>query len=91
MGDTDIMRFALEIKLGNYAVSDGRDLAAVLRQIADRIEDDGPWEAPVIVDTVLTSGITDANGNTVGEWAIQNLSRQQATARTAFTGSESWT
>jgi hypothetical protein len=81
----DIMRFALEIKLGNDAMQDGTDIADALERVAGKIRDEGPFESPMIVDTVLSSGIMDANGARVGQWAVQSLAPEQAEQRTAFT------
>jgi hypothetical protein len=51
-------RFDLSIELGNDAMQDGLDVAAALREIADRIEH----------DLEARGKVRDANGNTVGEY-----------------------
>lgn len=53
--------FSLRIRLGNEAMDDLDDLAAVLRAAAERLEAmDFPNAGP--------ARIRDANGNTVGEF-----------------------
>jgi len=50
-------RFTLSIELGNAAMQTGRDVADLLRRVADRLDDglpDGPRP------------VRDLNGNTVG-------------------------
>jgi hypothetical protein len=51
-------KFSLEIELGNDSMQSGPDVAAALRKVADRIEND--LEARGI--------IRDENGNTVGRF-----------------------
>jgi hypothetical protein len=48
--------FNVDLKLGNAAMQSGPDVARVLREIADRIEND--YEA--------RGTVRDENGNTVG-------------------------
>jgi hypothetical protein len=50
--------FTLRIELGNDAMQSGPDVADVLRQVADRIEN----------DLEARGKIRDLNGNTVGEY-----------------------
>lgn len=85
----DIMRLALEIKLGND-MQDGADLARALRKVAGKLEGEGPFEEPVITDTVVSSGIMDDSGNRAGQWAVQSLSPEQAASRTAFVAGSQW-
>ncbi len=54
--------FRLEIELGNDAMSAGPDVAAALRKIADRIEN----------DLEARGKIVDDNGNTVGTYGPEN-------------------
>ena len=65
--------FDLNIELGNAAMLTGDDVAAALRKVADRVEnqtthsvnDDGERQ----VDE-MDGRIFDENGNRVGNWAI---------------------
>ena len=54
--------FRLEIELGNASMQGGPDVAAALREIADRIEN----------DLEARGNIRDANGNTVGHFEATN-------------------
>lgn len=58
-------RFELQIELGNDAMQSGPDVAAALRQVADRIE----------TDLEARGSIKDANGNTVGSYAALPIHR----------------
>lgn len=58
-------RFTLTIELGNDAMQAGPDVAAALRAVADRIESD-----LLAASDEGRGTIRDANGNTVGRWAI---------------------
>lgn len=53
------MSFIVKIETGNAAMSGGRDVAAVLREVAERLE--RGEEA---------GNVRDANGNTVGGWEL---------------------
>lgn len=54
--------FKLEVELGNEACLAPEDVAYLLRQVADRLEELGANVTPGV------RSIQDANGNTVGEW-----------------------
>jgi hypothetical protein len=58
-------RFVLEIDLGNEMMSDSKDVATALRQVALRIE-----RNQYAMDEELVRGIMDENGNTCGSWRI---------------------
>lgn len=77
------IKFLLRISLGN-GMQDGRDIAGALRQIAAEIEDEGPFEEPMITDTILVKGIWDDNGQNVGQWTVKALSAEQFTRQAAW-------
>ena len=56
------MKFQLTINLGNDAMQDDADVATALRTLAHLLDRDGFPAA--------SHGIRDANGNTVGTWAV---------------------
>jgi len=59
------MKFTLDVAFGNEAMQNGSDLAGLLRELANKV-DEQDQEA-------LTGGvIRDLNGNTVGRWDIQD-------------------
>ncbi len=58
--------FRLDIELGNEGMQSGPDVARVLREVADRIED----------DLEARGKIVDGNGNTVGEYGPYPLQRE---------------
>ena len=64
MSTTEVMysKFDLHIDLGNEAMRSGLDVAAALREVADKIER----------DLEATGAIRDANGNTVGKYGPSN-------------------
>ena len=78
------MKFLMRISLGNDAMQDGRDIARALRKAADEIEDEGPFEEPLVVDTVLVKGIWDDNGNNVGMWTVKSLTPEQYARQAAW-------
>lgn len=55
-------RFALEINLGNDAMSTPQDVAEAIRRVADRVDGLGD----------LSGGIRDLNGNTVGRYGFHD-------------------
>lgn len=59
---TMFSRFMLEIELGNDAMQSGPDVAAALREVADRIER----------DLEARGSIRDVSGNTVGHYGPTN-------------------
>lgn len=60
------MKFILEIKLGNAEMQAGEHVAAALREVANWIDDDTPFDMPED-----PSGIYDINGNNVGNWHVE--------------------
>lgn len=77
----DVMKFLVQIDLGNEEMQTGVDIAERLRYVADEVEDQlggHPVEEPLLMDTVITMRIYDANGNDVGKWAVKSLSAEQA-------------
>lgn len=74
------MRFQLHISLGNDAMKTPRDIAAALHKIADELDatyagqrDEGPdgWNDDITEQDALAVTIRDENGNTVGNWKIE--------------------
>lgn len=59
------MTFTLTIELGNDAMQDGGDVAAAMRGIARRIEDNG------LLNRVDGGRVMDLNGNSVGSWEVK--------------------
>ena len=57
-------RFQLSIEIGNDNMSDARDVAWALRQVADRLERSewAPYDRPIY----------DINGNQVGTYKYEN-------------------
>lgn len=80
-----MMRFALEITLGDDGMLAGMDIADALREVADLIEDEGIFEEPLLQDTVIGRSVLTVDGTACGQWAVQSLSFEQAARRTAFT------
>lgn len=60
------MDFTLSISLGSAAMRRTSDVAAALRDAADRIESSPSWRSDGD-----DGGIKDANGNTVGGWKTE--------------------
>ena len=62
-----IETFTLTINLGNEAMQDSEDVAFALREVADKL-----MAADFSEGTRVFSpyNIRDANGTTVGEWAV---------------------
>lgn len=58
-------RFVLKIKLGNDAMQTGEDVARALREVAEWIDDDTPFDQPEDGKTIF-----DVFGNTVGNWHV---------------------
>lgn len=58
-----MLSFVLSIELGNAAMSTNDDVAKALRDAADKVE------GAAVPDQ---GNVRDANGNTVGWWAIQH-------------------
>jgi hypothetical protein len=58
--------FTLEIELGNDMMSDSKDVATALRQVALRIE-----RNQYDMGEPLVRAIMDENGNSVGSWKIE--------------------
>lgn len=64
------MRFTVEIRLGNAAMSSPDCMADALHSVEERLESFyasgslAEWGG-------LSGGIFDANGNSVGRWAVQ--------------------
>jgi hypothetical protein len=68
------MTFTLTIDLGNDAMQAPEDVAAALRRVAREVDCWAEWpiddgEPATIADNMNTT-VRDANGNTVGEWAV---------------------
>jgi hypothetical protein len=76
---SDVTKFLLEINFGDDTVQDGGDIAGLLREVADLIEDEGPFEEPLLLDTILSRAILNTNGTACGRWAVKSLSAEQAT------------
>ena len=62
------MEFAVKIRLEGAAMTDGADIAAVLRGIAGMME----YQGVITNDHLQVNRVRDVNGNTVGEWSITN-------------------
>jgi hypothetical protein len=58
-------RFTLTIELGNDEMSTGYDIAAALRQVANRLIKQGNN-----LNSLPSGRIQDHNGNPVGHWAV---------------------
>ena len=58
-------QFTLTINLGNDGMKTDRDIAIMLREIADRVEFDGITFRPGV-----QQGHRDRNGNTVGHYEV---------------------
>jgi hypothetical protein len=54
--------FVIKITLGNDAVQDAEDIAALLRNVAFRLEN--------LNGDMRHGNVADANGNVVGEWEV---------------------
>jgi len=54
--------FQLNIRLGNAAMLTASDIAAALRKVADRLDEDGVHGSAVIMDE---------NGARVGNWSVR--------------------
>lgn len=62
------MILRLQIGLGNDAMQTGTDVAAALRKIAARIDDEIDGED---MPVTLSQTILDLNGNRVGQWNVR--------------------
>lgn len=62
------MILRLRIDLGNDAMQTGTDVAAALRKIAARIDDEIDGED---MPVTLSQTILDLNGNRVGQWNVR--------------------
>jgi hypothetical protein len=65
------MRFTLDIDMSNAAFEryadderDASEVAAILRRLADRLED------VIILTEQSTGALRDSNGNTAGDWTV---------------------
>lgn len=65
------MKFTLTIKLGNAEMVSGQHVAAALREVAGRVEMQGDDELESSDAYDRSGRIRDANGNTVGTWAVE--------------------
>ena len=67
------MRFTLKIELGNAAMLTGDDLAAALRKVADKVENESThsqnYDGENQIDE-MEGRVYDENGNKVGTWTI---------------------
>lgn len=54
-----MLTFHLEIEMGNEAMQTAEDLAACIRYVAGKMQDD---------HIPIAGVVRDANGNTVGHW-----------------------
>ncbi len=57
------MKFVLEIRLGNDAMSTGSHIADALQILADKLE----YKA---LEDLEVGKVFDGNGNSVGQWVI---------------------
>ncbi len=67
------MGFSLKIKLGNAAMLTGEDIAAALRKVADRVENESTHSMNDDNESQIDEidgRIYDENGNSVGAWAV---------------------
>jgi len=84
VSDRSEMMFLLKITLGDDGMLCGGDIADALRETADRIEDEGIFEEPLLQDTVLNGSVIDTEGNVHGRWAVKSLSPEQAERQVAW-------
>lgn len=61
--------FNLTIKLGNAEMQSEYDIAASLRELAERLENESVFQNAAISDS-FKPGIYDVNGNRVGYWEV---------------------
>lgn len=59
-------RFILKINLGNATMRTGYNISMALREIADKINDNGDMR-----DFSGLKNIRDINGNIVGSWQVK--------------------
>ena len=60
------MTFTLTVDMDNDAFDDSNELARILRRVSWQIEDEGSrLGSPVVCP------VRDFNGNTVGEWKVE--------------------
>jgi hypothetical protein len=64
--DNSLAKFELSVELGNDAMQTPKQLATVLRKVANMIE-----KNEYTFDDPNVRGILDANGNVVGFWKIE--------------------
>lgn len=57
-------QFTIEIEIGNDGVQTAEDIAAILRETADKVDR---------VEIGAFRNIRDINGNTVGLWQVKSI------------------
>jgi hypothetical protein len=66
-----MLKFTVEIRLGNDAMQSGSDIADALAAVARKLEDFyGQASLRVIGEPIVPILITDANGNVVGKASV---------------------